>query len=60
MYRRNKQQSVLKKTLATAINVCPDLSISKVSKLKVEKVLNPPQKPVTTNSFQVLLKPNLV
>jgi hypothetical protein len=33
------------------------LSISKVSKLKAEKVLKPPQKPVTTKNFHVLFKP---
>jgi len=36
-------------TLINAKVVCPLFSSSNVSKLKVEKVLNPPQNPVTKN-----------
>lgn len=39
--------------------ICPFFSKSKVSKLKVEKVLKPPQNPVSIKSFQVELNINL-
>jgi hypothetical protein len=45
--------------LVKAKAVCPLFNRLKVSKLKVEKVLKPPQKPVTTKSFHVELRRNL-
>tara|TARA_Y100000588_G_C13498644_1_gene604229 strand:+ start:102 stop:446 length:345 start_codon:yes stop_codon:yes gene_type:complete len=43
------------KTLQNAIIVLPDLSKYRVSKLKVENVLNPPQKPIIKNEENKLL-----
>lgn len=42
-------------TFTKAKTVCPDFNSSKVSKLKVEKVLNPPQNPVIRNKRKALL-----
>ena len=44
-----KHKTVFTKTLAPAIVNSPRLTNSKVSKLKVEKVERPPQKPVSNN-----------
>lgn len=40
------------------MNILPERINSTVSKLKVENVLNPPQKPTTINNFKVGFAPN--
>ena len=46
-----RQTDTLIKTFAKAIIKFPERINATVSKLKVEKVLNPPQKPTTSNIF---------
>ena len=47
------------KTLAIPHQNCPVLNKTNVSKLKVEKVENPPQKPMTTKKYQKFLLENM-
>ncbi len=54
-YINSTQIPTLIKTLITASPKLPDLINSKVSRLKVEKVLKPPQNPVIAKSIKALL-----
>ena len=46
-------------TFAIPHHICPVLKSTSVSKLKVEKVENPPQKPITTKKYQKFLLENM-
>lgn len=54
-HRRVMVMDIEKKMFAIAYQICPFLKRTKVSKLKVEKVLNPPVKPIIKKKYQKFL-----
>jgi len=51
--------AIEKITFAIPHHICPVLNNTNVSKLKVEKVENPPQNPITTKKYQKFLLENI-